>query len=214
MLICFEGIDGSGKSTIAEEVAQRIDANVLTFPRYDSPTGILIKDYLRGAWDSADSGLRVDAARTFQSLNIANRMEVMPQLYSARGHARTHLVVVRYWQSGWVYGQMDGLEPQWLLDVNGCMAMPDISFLVDVASATALKRQQERDPNAKPERYEGTLGKLETAKQLYAQLWDRPVRGRGPHIRIDGHLSVDACAEQVMRCTSINASINRPLVER
>lgn len=54
-LIVFEGIDGVGKATQVELLAQRLRADgtrvaVFTSPRYDLPTGAIIRDALHGTY--------------------------------------------------------------------------------------------------------------------------------------------------------------------
>lgn len=54
-LIVFEGIDGAGKATQVERLekrllAQKVQVTVFKSPRYDTPTGQLVKDALHGAY--------------------------------------------------------------------------------------------------------------------------------------------------------------------
>jgi thymidylate kinase len=167
MLIVIEGCDGSGKSTVAENMAQRLGCRVLSFPNDAGVTGPMIRSYLRQEWwihrafDSEGNDCRnlqypfrppvdcVGDALVFQALHIANRMEVMPKLQAAAAdytpyHA-VNLILARYWQSGWVYGQLDGLDPQWLRDVHQGMAQPTLNILLDLDPQTAMKRRADRD---------------------------------------------------------------------
>ncbi len=124
----FEGIDGSGKTTLAKAVAKEIGAKVISFPNYDSPTGRLIKAHLCKQWScmwdpsvhGPDENLGT-SAMVFQALNIANRMELMRHFGVAYHSHTDHIVLVRYWRSGVVYGQMDGLDKGWLLDAHESM---------------------------------------------------------------------------------------------
>ena len=38
-LICFEGLDASGKATMSAYAAELLKGVVFSFPRYDTPTG-------------------------------------------------------------------------------------------------------------------------------------------------------------------------------
>lgn len=194
MLICFEGIDGSGKSTVAKRIAGHINTQTLEFPDRSTPSGKLIDEYLKGKWAIADEGqfaiLPRHNAIAFQALQVANRMEHMATLYHYRNN-RPNLVLARYWQSGWVYGQLDGLEPHWLWDVHRAMAMPNISILVEVSPVVAMDRRVKRDGSETPERYEGKMRVAEETADLYRKLWDNPPFGSGPHVRINGDVDIE-----------------------
>jgi dTMP kinase len=179
MLICVEGLDGSGKTTIAKAIAEIMGGDYLHFPVYDSPTGRVIKKYLSGKWflglaDATPDEQANAEALAFQSLQVANRLEVYDRLESARGVRDYHLVVDRYWASGWVYGQLDGLDAGWLELVHRTLPTPDMNLLLDVEPDTALRRRSLRDGGAPPERYEAmTIATYERARSLYFDLWSQ-----------------------------------------
>ena len=161
MLIVICGIDGSGKTTVLDYLHRELSIPGLHFPVYDSPTGKFIKQHLRG-----DS--RLDAL-SFQALMLVNRLEVLPQLRAAAGSTTTHLALSRYWQSGYVYGQMDGLDPEYLRKIHACLPHADVSVLLSLDGAAASERVIVRDGLA-IERYE-KLPKLHQAAELYEGLW-------------------------------------------
>ena len=60
MLFCIEGPDGSGKETQVAEFEKRLIAEgypvkTMSFPRYDTPTGKLVKEYLTGKFGDPNS---------------------------------------------------------------------------------------------------------------------------------------------------------------
>lgn len=188
MLIVIEGCDGSGKSTVAENMAQRLGCGVLSFPNDNGVTGPMIRQYLKKGWriddltgpirsllPQTDKVLQMSAL-TFQALQITNRMEVMPKLQAATAdytpyHA-VDLILARYWQSGWVYGQLDGLDPKWLRDVHQSMARPTLNILLDLDPQVAMKRRADRDGALPPERYEGKSQFVSQVVSLYRELWE------------------------------------------
>lgn len=177
MLFAVEGLDGCGKSSVAEALAKRLGGRVLSFPNGAGYTGEAIRSYLRGEWavrrHPEEDGYGVDphlSALVSQSLFLANRMEVMPQLQGAATEA-SHIVLSRYWQSGWVYGTLDGLSPAWLAEVHKGVAQPQINFLLDVTPETAMKRRAARDGALPPERFERKLEQYQRAAGLYRCLW-------------------------------------------
>lgn len=68
MLICIEGVDGSGKTTLAKALADKMNAWYIKMPYYDSDsvTAPIIKDIL-----SDRHGVDIDLRRKlFGSLSI------------------------------------------------------------------------------------------------------------------------------------------------
>jgi thymidylate kinase len=189
MLIAFEGYDGSGKSTVAKRVSDALGVELMRFPRDEGVTGPLIRDHLRRLWHvrreptahQYDVGdvqwpARLDrrsSALVFQALQVTNRMEVMERLFQAEASPTDHLVLDRYWHSGWVYGQLDGLDPEFLRTVHRCMAQPDLCILVDACAEVCLERQRARA--GAPERYDGHLEVARRAVELYRELWWKEV---------------------------------------
>jgi len=186
MLLCIEGSDGSGKSSVADALAKRLKGDVLSFPNDSGMTGPLIRQYLRKQWwlsgstdifdEAADC--RHAEAMAFQALQVTNRLGVMPRLMDAAlGHAKTPIVLARYWQSGWVYGQLDGLDPNWLTDIHKTMARPNLNILLDLDPDEAMRRRAARDGPLSAERYEGKRELAVKIAELYRQLWQKQTIG-------------------------------------
>lgn len=192
MLIVLEGPDGCGKTTVARAVAKALgtrggtDATFYQFPNDEGVTGPMIRAYLAKKWsinvskqweDEAATmhGLRVDAdlagALAFQALQVMNRMEVMSHI--RRMSVTEHVVCARYWQSGYVYGSLDGLDPEWLIKVHETMEQADLNILLDIDAETALERQVER--GADPERYEGKATFTSAVVEAYRELWAKHI---------------------------------------
>ena len=183
MLIVIEGIDGCGKSTVAGELALSLKGEVISFPNDKGYTGPMIREYLRGEWHVTSVKTRWPempeecvwaggGALALQCMQIANRMEVMPQLVQASGNKWKHLVLARYWQSGWVYGQFDGLSEKFLTEVHRSMAPADLNILLELPPEEAMRRREARDGKKPPEIYESKLESLTKAAELYRRLWD------------------------------------------
>lgn len=179
MLITIEGCDGAGKSAVADAVARELVCHVQSFPNDAGVTGPAIRAYLRKewfiprmdrSWPVVTAEDKLLGALAFQALQVTNRMEVMEQLERAADH-ETNLVLCRYWQSAWVYGQLDGLSEEFLRDVHSTMAKERYAILLDVPANIAMARRAARDGALPPERYEGKLDFAEKVRKLYHKLW-------------------------------------------
>ncbi len=140
MLLAFEGIDGSGKSTQARRFAQWAQARGLDVVRSREPTD--------GPW-----GRRIREARFTERLSPEDELQAF--LNDRREHvealihpslARGAVVIVdRYYYSTVAYQGSRGLDPTELLARNRAFApKPDLVVLVDVEPATAVERIEAR----------------------------------------------------------------------
>ena len=137
ILIAFEGLDQSGKETQAARLRERFtaagrDVHALSFPDYETPIGREIR--------AALSGEREFSPDTLQLLYIANRHEYRE---SIERWMREGGVVVcdRYRASSVAYGDAQGLDAEWLRDVQRHLPEPAVIFLLDIAPEEAVRRK-------------------------------------------------------------------------
>src|SRR5688572_27940920 len=128
LLIAFEGLDQSGKQTQAERLRdvlvkeQRL-VRLLSFPAYETAIGEEIGRALRG--------LREYSSEVMQLLYVANRYEHKTLIDSERRRG-TILVCDRYLASSVAYGEAQGLDAGWLIDMQRHLPQPDLTFLLDI----------------------------------------------------------------------------------
>lgn len=216
MIIVIEGGDGCGKSTIGKAVAELLDCPLIEFPDDKGYTGSMIRDYLGKRWliddhDSDSEGRLKQGnkqhmeALAFQSLQIANRMERMEEIKRA-----DNIVLVRYWQSGVVYGTLDGLDRDWLINVHKPMVQADLNILLDVTAETSLERQKSR--GEEQERYEGAFAFTKKVNDSYRELWE-DYSSQWSHISpwqmIDANKSHKQVEGDVFKC--IISQLNRKI---
>lgn len=165
MLIAFEGLDQSGKETQARQLRARLQQDgrvvrALSFPDYDTPIGIEIRRALAGE--------REFGPDVMQLLYVANRYE--HRLRLERWLDAGDLVVCdRYRASSVAYGEAQGLDPQWLADIQRHLPAPVVTVLLDIAPATAVARKQSgRD------RYERDLSLLARVRESYRRQAQAP----------------------------------------
>ena len=158
LLIAFEGLDQSGKQTQAERLRDRLVGagrlvRLLSFPAYDTAIGAEIGKALQGD--------RAYGPDVMQLLYVANRYEWKPQMERdlERG---TVLICDRYLASSVVYGEAQGLDPDWLIDMQRHLPQPDLTFLLDIdPGVSASRKTVDRD------KYERDLALLGRVRNSY-----------------------------------------------
>jgi dTMP kinase len=158
LLIAFEGLDQSGKQTQAELLRDRLTAagrrvRLLTFPDRTTPIGQEIEHALRGH--------RNYAADLMQLLYVANRYEWKREIERERRDG-TILICDRYLASSVAYGEAQGLDAAWLLDIQRHLPQPDITFLLDIAPEVSARRK-----TADRDTYERDLALLARVRDSY-----------------------------------------------
>src|SRR3954469_9182392 len=113
-LIAFEGLDQSGKQTQAELLRDRLKqdgqkSRLVSFPDYGTSIGEEIARALQGERDYG--------ADVMQLLYIANRYERRPDLERWL-EGGLILVCDRYTASSVAYGEAQGLDAAWLMDLQ------------------------------------------------------------------------------------------------
>jgi dTMP kinase len=162
MLIAFEGLDQSGKETQAKMLGAQLEreghrVRPVSFPDYDTPIGREIRQALDGGRDFGPE--------TMQLLYVANRFELRPKMqqWLAKGDI---VICDRYRASSVAYGEAQGLDAQWLEEIQKGLPVPTITVLLDIVPATAAQRKSTgRD---KYERDLAMLGRVRTSYRRQA----------------------------------------------
>lgn len=182
MIILLEGIDASGKSGQAHWLSEKLGAKLFEFPNYNTATGQLIRAHLQKRWYADWAGAAPNAtepvdkildAMVFQALQTLNRLEMVAEIEDAA--VQGDVVLARYWPSAYVYGVLDGLQPEWLLRIHERLPQPDLLLLLDIDAAESFKRR----PNGR-DRLEADRNRLDRCARLYRALWaQKPYSGLG-----------------------------------
>jgi dTMP kinase len=138
-LIALEGIDGSGKSTQARRLSDRLDA-LLTFEPGATQLGVALRRLL------LDSGEVRVAGPTEALLMAADRAQHVAEVVTPALEAGTWVVTDRYSASTLAYqGYGRGLDLTWLDRLvewaTGGVA-PDVTVLIEVPVAVAAARRR------------------------------------------------------------------------
>ena len=188
MLIAFEGIDGSGKSTQAAMLADVFRAEgrevVLTREPTHGPHGTKIRQ-------SFTTG-RLTAQEELELL-VADRKEHVAGLISPALARGAVVIIDRYYYSTVAYQGARGLDAQAVLELNRSGApRPALVVLVDLDPRVALERISARA---------GGRDLVETPdEQLRVRAAFLKLAKTEPHfVVIDGTLAVDAMHAQIVR---------------
>lgn len=183
MLIAFEGIDQSGKETQAQQLRERLRAaghkvRFLSFPDYGTSIGEELARALQGE--------REYGADVMQLLFVANRHERREAILEWISGGLI-LLCDRYKSSSIAYGEAQGLDRDWLSDIQRLLPEPDLTVYIDIAPATAAKRKaHDRD------RYERDLGLLDRVRASYQRQVNQP-----NWVRIDGERTKEQIADDI-----------------
>lgn len=194
LLVAFEGLDQSGKQTQAELLRDHLAAAgrecaLVSFPDYESPIGAEIARALHGE--------REFAPDVMQLLYIANRYERRVRLehWLMEG---TVILCDRYVASSIAYGEAQGLDPDWLADVQRLLPKPGLTILLDIAPETAVRRKVSgRD------RYERDLELLTRVRASY-----RRQAGAPAWLHLDGERDMAQVSADVIQ--AVVSRLERP----
>jgi dTMP kinase len=183
LLVAFEGLDQSGKQTQAELLRDRLISNgrrvrLLSFPDYQTVIGAEIGRALRGE--------RHYTADVMQLLYVANRYEFKDEILRVT-ESGTIILCDRYLASSVAYGEAQGLDAEWLTDIQKYLPQPDITILLDIApEVSATRKTSDRD------KYERDLSLLSRVRSSYLRQ-----SGAARWARLNAERTADAVAADV-----------------
>lgn len=179
LFITLEGLDASGKFTHSKLLAQRLSENGFnvtrfSMPEYDSLTGELINDHLKGIW-KAEILKRPEKERRyandpsaylFQCCQLVNRMETLPDglWHRRRGDV---FIADRYNASAYAYGMAFGINLEWLLKTHRHLPQPDLNVFLDISVEESFRRRPERR-----DEYEKDSKMLERVRECYLRIFN------------------------------------------
>jgi dTMP kinase len=137
--IVFEGIDGSGKTTQARLLAQKLNG-VYTSEPTSSDYGLKIRKLLNST-NSNDTELALLFA-----------LDRLKHCQTIQTHLKTKPVICdRYYYSSLAYQSMAGVDKEWLKQINKHFLEPDVIVFIKTNVEQAISRL---DTNEKYERKE------------------------------------------------------------
>jgi len=164
LFIVIEGLDQSGKKTQTNLLTSRLrsagySVETISFPDYTTPIGREIRRYLDG---KRDFGPEVR-----QFLYVANRWERKHDLENWLRKGRV-VIADRYTQSNLAYGLANGLDLQWMINLEQGLPKADVTIVLDIPVHTAFRRRK-----AMRDVYERDKAFLERIRSSYLALAEK-----------------------------------------
>jgi dTMP kinase len=138
--IVLDGPDGSGTTTQAEFLAERLRAEgkdvLLTAEPSSGEIGKGIRHWLKNNTLPADA---------LQLLFTADRADHIAKVIAPALAAGRIVVCDRYVPSTLIYGELQGLPAEWLAAISGSFPKPDMVFFTLPPLDVCLRRLQKRE---------------------------------------------------------------------
>jgi dTMP kinase len=135
-IIVLEGIDKAGKGTQCKLLQNDIikagfNCKILDFPDYSTPIGKEIRLFL--------DGRRSYPKEVQHMLLSVNRWEKKEEIETMLQNG-TIIIMDRYYQSNIVYGLSNGLDLNWLINLDRGLPKEDIIIILEIDPETSYKR--------------------------------------------------------------------------
>ena len=158
MIISIEGGDQAGKKTqtyLLEKALKKrkIKTKTFSFPDYSTPVGKEIRKYL--------DGKRKFPPQVIHCLLAANRWERLDEIQKAQ-EKYSVLIMNRYYHSNLVYGLANGMNKNWLENLDAGLPKSDLVILLDVSQKESFQRKK-----TKRDKFERNKEFLQKISRIY-----------------------------------------------
>ncbi|MCX6695946.1 MAG: dTMP kinase [Candidatus Altiarchaeota archaeon] len=141
MFIVLEGIDGCGKTTHAKLLTDWLKTRkhevVLTAEPTNSKIGLFIREVLKGAE-------KVDPL-TLTLLFTADRYQHLKDFVEPSLNDKKIIICERYYHSTIAYQNSQGVEWNWIFELNKFARKPDLTILLDLDPKKSISRKKTRE---------------------------------------------------------------------
>jgi dTMP kinase len=188
VFICIEGLDGSGKTTQATILTERLRKSHKVFCTAEPSRG-KIGRFIRDCCLYEEKRLPIEAeALLFAADRIEHiQKEIAPAL------AEGKLVICdRYFYSSLAYQGSTGLNLEWIKTINARALQPDFSIFIDVSPERVLERLQRRKSVME------TLETQQKVREIYLRFVEK-----GELILINGEKPKDKVADEL--CSKVSS---------
>lgn len=170
--IVFEGLDGSGQTTQAVLLKGYLEQKGIKVALTKEPTTeSAAGQKLRGALDKKDNL----SPKEFQELFAQDRKEHLANVIIPSLKQGEWVISDRYFFTSFAYGTAEGIQLEYLIQVNNNFLLPDITFFLKVNPATCLDRIQQRGKHLtyfeRKEHFERAWKMFETLAKRFANIF-------------------------------------------
>jgi len=141
MFIILEGIDGCGKTTHAKLLTDWLKTRkhdvVLTAEPTNSKIGLFIREVLRGA-ETVDP-------MTLTLLFTADRYQHLKEFVEPNLKDKKIIICERYYHSTIAYQNAQGVDWNWIFELNKFARKPDLTILMDIDPKKSIGRKKTRE---------------------------------------------------------------------
>lgn len=164
-IICFEGIDASGKETQVRVLASKLKelgfrVATVSFPRYETEIGKLIKKGLKKEIPMSDE--------TLHGLLELDRYDFLETLGSFQNY--DFLIFDRFTLSNLAFGMAKGIDINWIKEMQKRLPTPDLTFVLDITAETSYKRKSKSCNLQELDKHELDSSLLNRARMAYLVL--------------------------------------------
>ena len=136
--LVLEGIDGSGKTTIANQLKKVFEKKRKNVLVTQEPTkekiGVVIREYLLEVNEKERDPI-------FEALAFAADRKWHIEKWISPFLNKGYLVISdRYFYSSFAYQMINNLDPNWIIEINKYMLKPNLAIFLDVGPEIAMKR--------------------------------------------------------------------------
>jgi dTMP kinase len=188
-LIVFEGIDGSGKTSLSRLFLQYLTQKNIQAVWLCEPTDSALGDKIRRvARDNEQISPQQELDYFIQDRRWDVENNILPALRSGKT-----VVLDRYFYSNACYQGARGLDIKAIIDLNLAFApKPDLTFIIDVDVDRALTRISSSRPG---------LAKLFEKKDFLLKVRSNYLKLTGPRlVHIDGNRDLDTVLADIIAC--------------
>lgn len=165
-IIEVEGLDKSGKHTTCQALKKALEDKGFEvvqseFHRYDTPTGKLIQQWLYKQYD-------VDT-ETIKLIMTADKQAQQKWFSQLEEQGVDFLILDRYSVSNLAYSEAEGLDMDWITNLQKFLRKPDFSIFLDIQPTTSMLRKGKHGDN---DRYESDKSILTRAREAYIKYFE------------------------------------------
>ena len=198
-LIVFEGIDGSGKTSLSKLFLEYLTKKNIPAAWLREPTDSALGDKIRRVAQEND---RISPQQELDYFILDRRWDVENNILPALQAGKT-VVLDRYFYSNACYQGARGLDMNAIIDLNLAFApQPDLTFIIDVDVDRALARIRASRPG---------LAELFEKKDFLLKVRSNYLKLTGPRLaHIDGNRDLQVVLAEIIACFEKLGAKNRP----